>query len=243
MVDAQLPSLTRRLAAISLFEDEDVVMSEPRQMGVPDIPLQPRQSRATSIRKRAKRKKSLAQTIAFTKNFIRNNAEELFGRVLEPALASWISLLGQTTLPIAAPITFQDITNAINSLENAIAFKEDTELLARLGHFRLSIFFDLLEERIQQDRRSGLIPSKSGRGNASIALDYYLHALNVGSDPIQRGLLRERKRRGGRWRELAGPSVFLLLVYSDTAERFVYVSAGLLSQTQVNTIIGRTTLG
>lgn len=225
-------------------------MYEPRQM--PHLPSQGspyplpvaqerRRSRATPIRKRAKRKRSLAQTMAFIKIFIRNDAEDFFVRALEPALAAWISLLGQTTLPTHTPIILSDMTNAINSLENAINFKEGTKLLARLGHVRLSMFFDLLEERIQEDRQSGLIPSKSGRGNASIAIDCYLHALNVGSDTFQRGRLRERKREGGRWRELARPSVFLLLIYSDMTERFVYVSPDLLNHIQLNTPAGKTT--
>ena len=68
------------LVAIEGGRDEDVVLSEPRQVGVPDIPSQPGRTRATSVSKRAQKKRPLAQTINFTKNFLRSLSREPWQR-------------------------------------------------------------------------------------------------------------------------------------------------------------------
>lgn len=164
---------------------------------------------------------------ASTNGFIRQDAQKYLGEVLEPALTAWMLLLNQTTTPTHAPVASLDISNAVNAIEGAITSNENPIFLKRFGYVRLSMFFDLLEKRIRLDRQLGFIQSQSGRGNASVAVDYYLDGLSMSSNSLERSRLRERmkerKREGGRWRELAGPSVFLLLLYSDTAEKVVYV--------------------
>lgn len=179
---------------------------------------------ATPIRKRAKRKRSLAQTISFSYKFIRRDAIQIFTETWETTSTAWASLIAKTTLPAGVSISVCDLTPAVNALESAIVGKEGPMLLARFGYVQLSNWFDSLEDRIQQDRQKGLIPSKSGRGNASIAMDFYIHAQKVVSKTsFSRGQLQERKRIGGRWKELAGPSALLLVIYSDMAEIFVHV--------------------
>ena len=160
--------------------------------------------------------------IASATGFIRHDAHKYLGEALEPALPAWMLLVNQTTIP-----THLDISNAVNAIEGAITSDKNPVFLKRFGYVRLSMFFELLERRIRLDRQLGFIESQSGRTNASVAVDYYLDGLNMSSNSLDksclRGAMRERKRKAGRWRELAGPSVVLLLLYSDTAEKFVYV--------------------
>lgn len=230
MVDEQISDITRRLEALTLIDD-DLVMHGYQHTGQPG-PLfqQPlhldtlsKDRRTTPIRKRARRKTPLVQSISVAENFIRRNTVYVFTETLETALRSWVLLVNETTLPSQMPLAVLDLITAVNALEGAISKK--TDLPARFGYFRLSVFFNLLEDRIRQERELGYILSESGRRDATIALDYYLHALQIPFNHRARDRISDLKRKGARWRAAAGPSVFLLLVYSDMAERFVYVSS------------------
>jgi hypothetical protein len=166
------------------------------------------------IKKRPRRRKTATQTMAFTEKFIRVDAVGFFVRRIETTLRSWLWLLDQTTLLSHAPLAPTDVTTAVDSLERVIKNSGEAELPARFGYFRLSVFFDLLENRIRQEMLSGLILSSSGRVAATIALDYYLYSLPAPPNTSVRDRLQDLKREGRRWAEVSRPSAFLLLVYT-----------------------------
>lgn len=112
MADKQLSDVTRRLAELKLFDDDSVVRKSPhRSRRI----VQPKSGRANRIRKRPRRKKSVAQTISFSENFIRDDAVDFFIQALETTLRSWLLLLHRTTLPNHAPLAPTDIRTAVNS--------------------------------------------------------------------------------------------------------------------------------
>lgn len=145
-----------------------------------------------------------------------------FFQVLVPTLRAWTSLLHITTPPINISVTQLNISHAVNILNAIIAGKE-TSLPARFGYVQLSRFFDILEDRIKRDRSNGIISSKSGRRNASLAIDIFIGAQCVQA-PASRTQIWSLRRIGVRWRALASQSDLLLLIFSDMAESFVYVS-------------------
>ena len=85
------------------------------------------------------------------------------------------------------------------------------------------MFLSILEGRIRQDLKLGLLISRPGCGVATIACEYYLNSLLKPPSKNARTRLKDLKRLGGRWREFALPSALLLLIHTDVAERFVYV--------------------
>lgn len=183
----------------------------------------------TPIRKRAKRKRSLTQTISFSPRFIRNDAMEYFDQTWRQTLSAWESLLRKTMIPPIVPVTNLNVSTAVNALNNVIAGREGEVLPSGFGYVQLSRFLDALEGRVKADRKVGLIPSISGRVNASLAIDIYLGAQGAGPAALStRSKVSECKRIGGRWEELVGPSVFLLVIYSNVAETFVYVVSYIL---------------
>ncbi|UPL03836.1 hypothetical protein LCI18_014770 [Fusarium solani-melongenae] len=160
----------------------------------------------TPIRKRAKRKRSLTQTISFPPKFIRNDE----------------SLLRKTIIPPNVPVTDLNVSTAVRALNNVIFGREGECLPSGFGYVQLSRFLGALEGRVKADRKVRLIPSISGRVNSSLVIDIYLGAEDAGPAALStRGKISECKRIGGRWEELVGPSVFLLAIYSNVAETFV----------------------
>ncbi|KAK0629988.1 hypothetical protein B0T17DRAFT_206403 [Bombardia bombarda] len=179
MADKQLSDVTRRLAELELFDDDDdsVVRKSPhRSRRI----VQPKSRRANRIRKRPRRKKSVAQTISFSEKFIRDDAVDFFIQALETTLRSWLLLLHRTTLPNHAPLAPTDVRTAVNSLESVIKSSKEADLPARFGYFRLSVFFTILEGKIRQDLELGLIVSRPGCGVATIACEYYFASEGAG---------------------------------------------------------------
>ena len=111
------------------------------------------------------------------------------------------------------------ILAAFKAVDGAIAGNGDHPLLSRLAHVQLVRVFRSLSSVIKSERQGGLIQRSPGYGDTSVAIDLYSNA----QGKVSRGQLLERKRAARRWAVLAGPSPFLLLIYSDTAEAIVYV--------------------
>ncbi|KAK2692335.1 hypothetical protein QWA68_008228 [Fusarium oxysporum] len=176
----------------------------------------------TRAKKKSRKKKSLEQVISISPRFIKDDPVDCFGQTWRQTLTAWDSLVRQTRIPPDTPVADLDITSAVDALNGAIAGKERTSLPPGSGYVQFSRFLDALEGRVKTDRQAGLIPSESGRVTASIAFDIYLRAQSVGPEALQtRSKMSEHRRAGRRWQELIGPSVFLLAIYSDVAEKFV----------------------
>lgn len=186
------------------------------------------ESSRTALRKRAKRKRSFSQTIYFCHKFILNEPVNLFIQNWKPTLAAWTSLLRETIIPPNISVVTLDISMAAKALNGVIAGGGGTYLPPRFGHVQLVRFFATLEDRIEKDRRNGLIPLESSHGNSSVAIDMYLRGQGVGPVTMStRGKIWECKRIGRRWRYLIGPSILLLAIYSNTAEAFMHVPSHL----------------
>ncbi|KAI0836098.1 hypothetical protein F5Y06DRAFT_109239 [Hypoxylon sp. FL0890] len=89
------------------------------------------------------------------------------------------------------------------------------KLFARLANVRLLRLFDSLERLIQSERKGG---SYGRQRNATVAIT---RVIEFGGGALSRPQVRELKRTARRWERLAGSSVFLLLVYSESAEGLV----------------------
>ncbi|KPA38770.1 phosphotransferase family protein [Fusarium langsethiae] len=177
----------------------------------------------TRTKKKPRKKKLLEQVILISPRFVKDNPVDCFGQTWRQTLTAWDSLVRQTMIPPDTPIADLDLTSAVDALNGAIAGKERTSLPPGSGYVQFSMFLDALEGRVKTDRQDGLIPSESGRVNASIAFDIYLRAQTVGPEALPtRSKMSEHRRAGRRWQELIRPSVFLLAIYSDVAEKFVY---------------------
>ncbi|CAJ2505621.1 Uu.00g130150.m01.CDS01 [Anthostomella pinea] len=92
----------------------------------------------------------------------------------------------------------------------------------------------LADEQIRDDfeelptstarRRKGRMPKRTDAGyqDATIAMDIYMSAQeNLTDAESTRRDLSERKTTARKWVQLAGPSPFLLLTYSNTAEMII----------------------
>lgn len=129
-------------------------------------------------------------------------------------LTSWINLVKVTTLPTNISSSSDIVKSAFEAVGSAIARQG---LFARLAHVRLLNLFDSLESLIQSERKRGL----HGRErNTTIAITQVIKFTTTSTLPRER--VREIRRLARRWEHLAGPSVFLLLVYSEAAESIVY---------------------
>ena len=132
-------------------------------------------------------------------------------------------LIRQTTIPINIKSSDPHILDAFRTIDNIILSPKD-ELLKRIAYMRLMSVFNSLKKIVSADRSNGLIHRATGYRDATIAIDIYASAQEKNGDiPLLRRNLLERKRSARRWLQLAGSSPFLLIAYSNIAERIVYV--------------------
>jgi hypothetical protein len=161
---------------------------------------------------------SLAATL------VRQDAMSFYAENSYQARACWVSLLKQTSISASASCFDPAIVSSFRTLDHMIMSKRSSPLVSRLAYVQLIRLFDTVEETIEYSRRHGFVHRAAGYRNASIALDIYMKAQEGYADAAShRRQLLERKRAGRRWKQLAGPSPLFLLVYSDAAERIVYV--------------------
>ena len=154
---------------------------------------------------------------------LRKNALNDFIASCKIGLTSWAYLLRQTTVPKNTRSSDAPVLAAFKTIDSFIMSDND-KVLRRLAYVQLAHLLDSLVDTITTDRTQGLIHRAAGYRNATIAVDIYMSAQQKGTNvgPLRRELL-ERKRTGQRWLQLAGPSPFTLVLYSDAADQAMYV--------------------
>ena len=141
-------------------------------------------------------------------------------RHCEAVWTQWVQLLQITNLSGCHKSSDPRVNTALRALDEAISGREG-KLISRLAFVHLIDVFEKLERLIGRDRERGLLHRKAGYRNSSVAMDIYMASQPVQTNTIKavtRRELHERKRIGRRWRDLAGPSPLLLLLYSENAE-------------------------
>ncbi|KAK3370953.1 hypothetical protein B0T24DRAFT_486797, partial [Lasiosphaeria ovina] len=141
---------------------------------------------------------------------------DTFADNCEKVLENWLALRGRTTLPSGICSSDPRILAVFKAVHSAIAYKDGSRL-SWLAHVELIRVCRFIENIIKFERQSGLMHRKHGRTDASIALDIY----KTSQAEPSRSQLHEYKRFARRWEEFAGPSPFLLLIYSDSVEAIV----------------------
>ncbi|KAK6065237.1 hypothetical protein SCUP234_12652 [Seiridium cupressi] len=173
----------------------------------------------------AMNKRKLSRIMSLSSRLIGYDPIEVFAENCEQTFPDWITLLRDTTLPNG--ITSQDprIIAAFKAVDSVIG-GQGTHLLQRLANVQLVRLFSLLKEIIESDADGGRIVRKPYYGNAKIAMDIYLGAqeTQLKIREFRKKLKEGRKRFSKRWNDLARPSPLFVLVYSDAAERIMYVA-------------------
>ena len=153
---------------------------------------------------------------------VRPDAMASLANNYKEALQAWVSLLRMTTFPCTTASSDARFLVAFRALDNAIAGSHVSYMFTRFAYFRLIQLFNFLKTVLQSERRRGQLRRGRGYGNASAALDIYLSAQGLPFTVQKRDLI-ERMRTGRRWKKLAGPSPFFLMIYSEAAKAVVYV--------------------
>lgn len=115
----------------------------------------------------------------------------------------------------------REVITAVNALESVINSHTRVSLPARFGYFQLANFLDALESRIRSERDTwpGALDGRKDT-YTTVAYDIYLDALGIDSRAkTPRHELVRKRSIGRRWRAYTEPSVLLLAVYSDFAEK------------------------
>ena len=151
---------------------------------------------------------------------VREDAMAFLADNYKDALQAWASLLQMTTFSCDIASWDTRFLLAFRVLDNAIADSQVSYMFARFAYFRLIQIFNALKAALQSERQKGQSRRVSGYRDASVALDIYLSAQGP-PFTTQRRDLTERMRTGRRWRKLAGPSPFFLMIYSEAAKAVV----------------------
>lgn len=156
---------------------------------------------------------SLAQTV------VTSDTIEFFTMHYEAALIDWMNLLEKTTLPSDISTSDERVTTIFQTLDALISGTEGKHL-SRLAHVQLLRVFDSLEDLVAADRSSGSVRARRGLTNLSIAIDLYQDAQTTRASRCR---LHEKRRSIKRYAVLAGPSPIILFLYTDIADKIVYV--------------------
>ncbi|EXL41496.1 hypothetical protein FOCG_16300 [Fusarium oxysporum f. sp. radicis-lycopersici 26381] len=168
------------------------------------------------------RKKQSASVISLSHRLIGLNPLGSFAENCEKTIPDWITLLGKTMLPTFINSSHPCIIAAFKAVDSIICGDEGTHLLRRLAYIELMRLFASLEAIIKYERETGRISREPGYGNASLALDIYMSAQESHPHPNDvRRELRERKRAGRSWEDLAKLSPLLSMIYLEAAEPVV----------------------
>lgn len=135
---------------------------------------------------------------------------------------AWHCLLYKSTLSADITRTDPRIAAAFKAVDDVITGKEGTYLLRRLAFIQLMRIFVTLESIIRHERDKAQVERSPCYRASSVAMDLYVSCQE--SDLRNtRDKLKERKRTGRSWVQLAGPSPFLALLYSEAAEPILFV--------------------
>ena len=155
---------------------------------------------------------------------LRRDAQKYLLEKCRIGLTSWVFLARQTTVPKNIRSSDAQVLVAFQTIGSFILSESD-KMLRRPAYVQLVSLLDSLVDNIATDRTRGFVHRAAGYKNTTIALDIYMSAQQrlTNAASLRRELL-ERKRNGQRWLQLAGPSPFTLILYSDVADQVMYVS-------------------
>ena len=161
-----------------------------------------------------------AKVTMLASRLITQNPFGFFAQNCEDLITDWVLLLRQTAIPDNTPVSNSHFTLAFRAVDDIICHRKGTAMLRRLAYIRLMQLFSSLTSLIKADRNSGKTVRAPHQRDSTIALDVYISAQNDQhiSGVNLRQKLRERKRLGKRWSELAITSPLFILVYSTHAE-------------------------
>ncbi|KAI1340620.1 hypothetical protein F5Y15DRAFT_423064 [Xylariaceae sp. FL0016] len=128
-------------------------------------------------------------------------------------LEKWVRLNRAATLPTNISSSDPRVKEAFGIVGQAMS---GADVFARMAHVQLLKLFDSLESLIQSERKRGLHGKER---NSTIAITKAISFAE--GRTLSRCEVLELRRRARRWARLAGPSVFLLMVYSEAAEAIV----------------------
>ncbi|KAJ2906477.1 hypothetical protein MKZ38_001458 [Zalerion maritima] len=166
--------------------------------------------------------RKMARLTSLTYRLLGQDPINCFAENCEKTIADWISLLGKTTLPNNIASSDPSIIAAFRAVDIVICGQQGTHLLRRLAHVQLMRLFISLERIIAHKRASGRLQGARGYRNTCVAMTIYMSARERRSNVKDLEYeLKERKRCGRSWTDLARPSPLFVLVYSDLAEPIV----------------------
>ena len=158
----------------------------------------------------------------FSHQFVRRNSIDYFVQTWETTLIEWVLLVRTIAVPPHIPVVQIDMESRVLALNQVIAGKRDN-LPSGFGYIQLLALLNTLERRIREARQDRLISTKSGRRDDSQAIDMFLQAKDrVLNTRTSRNHVWRLKQAAERFSELTGSSPLLLIIFSRTAEIFVY---------------------
>ncbi|KAH6646834.1 hypothetical protein BKA67DRAFT_580687 [Truncatella angustata] len=128
-------------------------------------------------------------------------------------METWIRLERAAAFPANISSTDPRVSNAFEIAMRAI---NSGDIISRLGYCSLLKVFSSLELLIKSERRLGIHPAEK---DTKIAIDRF-RAIS-GEHNWPRSAVIELRRRARRWKYLAGPLVFFLMIYSERVEPIV----------------------
>ncbi|KAK0739031.1 hypothetical protein B0T21DRAFT_284027 [Apiosordaria backusii] len=132
----------------------------------------------------------------------------------------WYELKTTSSLPLHTKCGDPCWMHCLEHLDRIV--ESDIPIYSRLAYVELVSVLDALKRSIQKDRKMGLLKSSIGRRNAVVAMDIYVQAQKIKTDPKAiRKQLNNRVSIGKRWARLCGNSPLRLLFFSANAERMM----------------------
>ena len=146
------------------------------------------------------------------------NPIQYFLQNWKAAWIDWVSLVQLMALPPCTSAAELDIESKVVALHRVISGK-DKNLPPRFGHVQLVLFLDALKRRVRQDRLNKLIEARSSVGDETQAIDMVIISLDRALNTrTPRSRIWTLKQFGGKWNDMVGSLVLLLLIFSRTAE-------------------------
>ncbi len=188
-------------------------------------PSHPRSKRSSRYGAGRKQKRQLERVEKRCQRLVGDDPINTFADNCENTLTDWVLLLQKTTLPSNVTIPNPRIASAFKAVDSVLSGKEGGYLLRRLAYIRLMQIFSSLETIIKSERESGQVNRLPCYRASSVAMDLYINTQErCSSQEKLRCELKERKRSGRTWSDLAGPSPLLVLLYSEAAEPIGYAN-------------------
>ncbi|KAM7204416.1 hypothetical protein V8F33_001718 [Rhypophila sp. PSN 637] len=163
------------------------------------------------------------RTLNIAKMLLGHNPLSVFAENYRRTATDWLVVLRQTIVPHDIESTDTRITQAFVVLDNVIVRGLGTTLLRRLAYIQLIRVFESLERLLQKEREDCRSYRRRCYTDRTVALDIYMSSQSdISNVKRLRRDLKERKRIGRRWLELAvRTSPVFVLVYPETAEKIV----------------------